>query len=145
MPYARVALPVSILVALVSAAWGGEPTLNPHWHEVGRRLGDHGVAVNLVSNGWAFGEGELEKARSAGLRSVAFSLDGLEEAHDEIRAAGSFRRAVEAVDRCVDARVPVSVGSVELTVVSVERRKAVVEVPTCARLLLIVALHRCQE
>lgn len=55
---------------------GGEPTLHPRWQDLGRRLSDYGVQVNLVTNGWSFGLDTLEKARWARLTNIAFSLDG---------------------------------------------------------------------
>jgi radical SAM protein with 4Fe4S-binding SPASM domain len=88
---------------------GGEPTLHPHWHELGKRLTDRGVRVNLISNGWSWSEENLEKARHAGLMNVAFSLDGFEEAHDAVRRKDSFRRVVAATDMCVAAEVPTSI------------------------------------
>ena len=35
---------------------GGEPTLHPRWDELGKRLTDHGVRVNLITNGWHWTE-----------------------------------------------------------------------------------------
>lgn len=88
---------------------GGEPTLCPTWPEVGRRLSDRGVRVNIISNGWSWSEIELDRARDAGLRDVAFSLDGLLASHDRVRRAGSFDRVVEAVTLCVAGGIPTSV------------------------------------
>jgi radical SAM protein with 4Fe4S-binding SPASM domain len=79
---------------------GGEPTLHPAWHEIGRRLSERGVRVNLISNGWGWSQERLEQARYAGLTNVAFSLDGFEEAHDTVRRKGSFRRVMDAVALC---------------------------------------------
>ncbi len=88
---------------------GGEPTLHPHWHELGARLRDRGVLVNIISNGWSWSREHLRKAQDAGLINVAFSLDGLEQAHDTVRRQGSFRRVVDAIDMCVAEAMPVSV------------------------------------
>lgn len=88
---------------------GGEPTLRPNWHELGKRLTDQGVRVNIISNGWGFSHEHLEKAQYAGLMNVAFSLDGFEAAHDAIRRKDSFRRVVEATDLCISNSMPVSI------------------------------------
>lgn len=88
---------------------GGEPTLRPNWHRIGKRLSSQGVQVNIISNAWGFSQDHLEKARYAGLMNVAFSLDGFEEAHDSIRRKDSFRRVVAAIDMCVSQQMPVSV------------------------------------
>ena len=90
---------------------GGEPTLHPQWHELGKRLTDRGVRVNMISNGWRWEAEHLDRARYAGLTNVAFSLDGFETAHDTIRRKDSYRRVVEAIDLCVSGGMPTSVVS----------------------------------
>jgi len=90
---------------------GGEPTLHPDWHVIGRRLADHGLRVNMISNGWRFGERQIEHAREARLTAVAFSLDGFEQDHDFVRREGSFARVVAAIDRCVAASLPTAVNT----------------------------------
>jgi radical SAM protein with 4Fe4S-binding SPASM domain len=87
---------------------GGEPTLHTHWQELGLRLSERGVRTNLISNGWSWSERELDGARRARLASVAFSLDGLEAAHDAIRRAGSFARVVRGLRLCVERGMPAS-------------------------------------
>ena len=87
---------------------GGEPTLHPRWHELGRRLVDHGVRVNIISNGWSWSDEQLARARDAGLANVAFSLDGFEQVHDKVRKPGSYGRVMDAVEGCVAGGVPVS-------------------------------------
>jgi len=82
---------------------GGEPMLHPDWAELGRRLTDGGVTVNMISNGWSFGERKLKMAQEAGVVQMAFSLDGLQEAHDTIRRPDSFRRVMAAMDLCREA------------------------------------------
>jgi radical SAM protein with 4Fe4S-binding SPASM domain len=88
---------------------GGEPTLHRHWHELGKRLTDQGVRVNMISNGWTWSEDRLEKARYARLQNVAFSMDGFEEAHDHVRRQDSFARVERALETCVAGGMPVSV------------------------------------
>lgn len=90
---------------------GGEPTLHPRWHEIGKRLSDQGVKVNIISNGWNWTKAQVEKAAQAGLKNVAFSLDGFEKAHDFIRREDSFRRVVAAIDVSISMGMPVSVVS----------------------------------
>ena len=87
---------------------GGEPTLHPRWHELGKRLTDQGVRVNIISNGWSWTAEHLEKSKEAGLANVAFSLDGFEADHDKVRRKGSFRKVMDAVDLCVAGGMPAS-------------------------------------
>ena len=69
---------------------GGEPTMYPGWHEVGKRLVELGARVNLISNGLTWSAKHIEQAQQAGLCGVAFSIDGFEKEHDDFRAPGSF-------------------------------------------------------
>jgi radical SAM protein with 4Fe4S-binding SPASM domain len=90
---------------------GGEPTLNSDWDRIGRRLGDHGIKVNLISNGWHWNESHVERAKAACLCGAAFSLDGFEREHDEFRQPGSFARVVSAIETCVAGGLPVAVNT----------------------------------
>src|SRR5512142_1619804 len=90
---------------------GGEPTLNPDWDVIGKRLADHGIKVNLISNGWHWTPAHVERAKAAGFVGAAFSLDGFQPEHDEFRQAGSFARVVAAIDACVAAGLPVAVNT----------------------------------
>jgi len=90
---------------------GGEPTLNPDWDQIGKRLADHCVKVNLISNGWNWDETHVARAKDAGLVGAAFSLDGFEHEHDEFRRTGSYKRVVAAIDACVAGGLPVAVNT----------------------------------
>ena len=90
---------------------GGEPTLNHDWDRIGKRLADHGIKVNLISNGWHWDATHVERAKAAGLLGAAFSLDGFKAEHDEFRQAGSFDRVVAAIDACVAGGLPVAVNT----------------------------------
>jgi radical SAM protein with 4Fe4S-binding SPASM domain len=90
---------------------GGEPTLNPDWDGIGKRLADHCIKVNLISNGWHWNAAHVERAKAAGLCGAAFSLDGFESEHDEFRQPGSFERVVAAIDACVAGGLPVAVNT----------------------------------
>ncbi|MBU1429579.1 radical SAM protein [Myxococcota bacterium] len=88
---------------------GGEPTLHPQWDQIGQRLVERGVRVNIITNGWSWTEAHLQKAIEAGLTNVAFSLDGFEAVHDTIRKPDSFRRVVEATKMNIAGGMPTSV------------------------------------
>ena len=66
-------------------------------------MSDRGVRVNILSNGWTWSEEHVRRAQAAGLGNVAFSLDGLEEAHDKVRREGSYRRVIAAIEASVGA------------------------------------------
>ncbi|MGM0596408.1 MAG: radical SAM protein [Myxococcota bacterium] len=64
---------------------GGEPTLHPHWLKITRRLSKNGIRANIISNGLTWNRQLARKAKKAGLRTAAFSLDGFEQSHNYIR------------------------------------------------------------
>jgi radical SAM protein with 4Fe4S-binding SPASM domain len=90
---------------------GGEPTLYPGWHEVGRRLVELGAQVNMISNGLTWSRKHLELAKAAGFCAVSFSLDGFEKEHDAFRSPGSFERVVRAIDMNVAAGMDTAVNT----------------------------------
>lgn len=87
---------------------GGEPTLHPQFGETLRTIGDAGLTVSFVTNGWHFERvwPALETNRAA-VSQVAFSLDGVtREDHDRWRGNGSFDRLVRAFSRCYMSKMP---------------------------------------
>ena len=87
---------------------GGEPTLHPAFAETLEIVGDAGLTVSFVTNGWHFDRvwPALQKNRAA-LSHVAFSLDGVtREDHDRWRGKGSFDRLVQAFSRCYISKLP---------------------------------------
>lgn len=90
---------------------GGEPTLHPGWHEVGKRLAVLGVRVDMISNGMTWSPKHIEHAQAAGFSAVSFSVDGFEREHDAFRSPGSFARVVRAIDLCVAAALPTAVNT----------------------------------
>jgi radical SAM protein with 4Fe4S-binding SPASM domain len=90
---------------------GGEPTLSPHWHQVGRHLARMGTDVNMISNGMTWSQAHVEQAAAAGFSLVSFSLDGLQNEHDAFRAPGSFERVVRAIDLTRAGGLPAAVNT----------------------------------
>jgi len=81
---------------------GGEPTLHPQFAETLQLIGDAGLMVSFVTNGWHFERiWPALQANRAAVSHVAFSLDGVtREDHDRWRGNGSFDRLVRAFTRC---------------------------------------------
>jgi MoaA/NifB/PqqE/SkfB family radical SAM enzyme len=87
---------------------GGEPTLHPQFAETIRAIGDAGLTVSFITNGWHFDRvwPALQENRAA-VSHVAFSLDGVKrEEHDGWRGSGSFDRLVRAFSRCYMSNLP---------------------------------------
>ncbi|MBI5538177.1 MAG: radical SAM protein [Deltaproteobacteria bacterium] len=89
---------------------GGEPLLHPEWEAVAANLTRNGVAVSVLSNGWAIDRAMAHRLREAGVSEVVLSFDGLEALHDRVRnQPGAYRRALAALHGLRDAGVSVAV------------------------------------
>ena len=87
------------LGAKVACVRGGEPFLFPGVIEVLRRLKEHGIVVNVDTNGTRL-EKCAEGVVAAGVDHLTLSLDGPEEVHDRVRGVpGTFRAAARGVKR----------------------------------------------
>ena len=87
---------------------GGEPTLHPQFSETLQAVGDAGLTVSFVTNGWHFERvwPALQANRTA-VSHVAFSVDGVtREDHDRWRGKGSFDRLIRAFSRCYMSQLP---------------------------------------
>lgn len=77
---------------------GGEPLVRQDIIDCGKAITERGFSWGMVSNGMLL---DIEMARrlaSAGLRTIAISLDGFEEDHNWMRGhSQSFQRAVTAI------------------------------------------------
>ena len=88
---------------------GGEVFMRRDWEDIIRRLTGHGISVAVITNGWLFREDMIRKLKALDVESVAVSLDGLRDVHDKYRQAGSFDRALRAIDSLTAGGVPTSV------------------------------------
>jgi MoaA/NifB/PqqE/SkfB family radical SAM enzyme len=78
-----------------ASVMGGEPLLRQDAGDVIRHLKHRGVHASMNTNGWLV-EDRIEDV--ALLDLVCVSIDGPEELHNAQRRAGSFRRAVRAIE-----------------------------------------------
>lgn len=88
---------------------GGEAFMRPDWAAIARALTDRGIRVSIITNGYLFSGKLLSELKQAKIESVAISLDGPEEIHDRQRQAGSFQRAMDAMETLIGNDIPVSV------------------------------------
>lgn len=84
---------------------GGEPLMHSQALEVLADLKAQGFVLGLITNGALITERNIS-ALSAALSSVSVSVDGLAAAHDLRRGAGSFDRAMHALQLLSAARIP---------------------------------------
>lgn len=78
---------------------GGEPLLHPEIFEIIRACKQRGLIVNLTTNGTLV-EKYWEALTQTGIDSLSFSLDGLQDTHEQIRGQkGCFHRTLRALER----------------------------------------------
>ncbi len=92
---------------------GGEPTLMRGWDVLAKRLADHGVLVNMVTNGVYRNRKTrdeiIARAKAAGMCNVGVSIDGRREIHDRIRGVGTFNQSVDSIKAFTEAGIRVGV------------------------------------
>ena len=87
--------PETITVAIT----GGEPLLRKDLPRCGASLRKHGFHWGIVTNGYGYAPDVHGSLLGSGMASITLSLDGLEPAHNWLRADNrSFDRAVRALE-----------------------------------------------
>jgi len=89
---------------------GGEVFLYDGWEKIARRLGDGGVRVNVVTNGFLSSRRHIEQLRRARPANVGVAIDGMQASHNRVRRVpGSFSRAVDLLRLLASEDFPVGV------------------------------------
>lgn len=88
---------------------GGEVFMRRDWKTIAEALTKRQITVSIITNGYLFTNEILSAIKELNIESVAISLDGTEGIHDEFRQAGSFKRAMRAIDTLTENDIPVSV------------------------------------
>ncbi len=87
---------------------GGEPLLHSKFNEINEMLPDFSLRKVLFTNGTLLTK---ELVSTLKVDEIQVSIDGLEEAHDRLRGAGTFRKTMEAVKHAIDAGFDVSIST----------------------------------
>jgi radical SAM protein with 4Fe4S-binding SPASM domain len=91
---------------------GGEVFLYSGWEKIARKLTDGQLSVNVITNGFLFGEKQVEEVRYAALSNVALSIDGMEKNHNRIRNnSSSFARLSQTIDLLNKEDIPIGVNT----------------------------------
>ncbi len=86
---------------------GGEPLMREDWRELATRVKARGMQAHLVTNGALLTPEVAADMARIGFDRVGVSFDGTEPTHNAIRQRDfSYERALLALDRLRDARVP---------------------------------------
>ncbi|MBN2197069.1 MAG: radical SAM protein [Polyangiaceae bacterium] len=89
---------------------GGEPLLRKDWALIAETLVDGGVTTGMISNGRHWTDDIARTFRAIGLESVAFSVDGFQEAHEyQRRVKGQWQQVLNTIDNAVGHGIKTSV------------------------------------
>ncbi len=89
---------------------GGEVFLYRGWEEVARHLSDHGVIVNVMTNGYKMRDKHIRQIKHARLSNVGISIDGMEENHNRIRMKkDGFAEVTKSLDLLRQEAIPIGV------------------------------------
>lgn len=78
---------------------GGEPFLRDDWDTIAARLTELGMRVFIISNAYHFNQQVAQRVKAANVERVAFSFDGLEHIHNEIRQnEKSYQRVINGYE-----------------------------------------------
>ncbi|SET26035.1 radical SAM/SPASM domain-containing protein [[Clostridium] polysaccharolyticum] len=84
---------------------GGELTTRKDWHLIAKKLVENGIVTSMITNGWIMSDDTVQKAKEAGINTIAISIDGCQETHDKIRKPGSFERDIENFKRIKESGI----------------------------------------
>lgn len=87
---------------------GGEPLIHRNFEEMNAMLPEFLLRKILFTNGLLLSERTLRKLN---VDEIQVSIDGLEYAHDSLRGKGTFRAALDAASKALDAGFEVSVAT----------------------------------
>jgi radical SAM protein with 4Fe4S-binding SPASM domain len=87
---------------------GGEPLLHNDFDSVNSILPDFAFRKVLFTNGLLLRQDKIGRLN---IDEIQISIDGLEDAHDSLRGAGTFSKAMKAVVLCINAGLEVSVST----------------------------------
>ena len=87
---------------------GGEVFLFPGWERLSAHLVDHGVRVDIVTNGYKIGPTEIEQLKQAKVHNLGLSIDGLAKNHNLIRGKkDAFANLITTIDLLHQAKIQI--------------------------------------
>lgn len=87
---------------------GGEPLLHSKFNEINEMLPEFSIRKVLFTNGLLLNRETLKRLNA---HEIQISIDGMEDAHDQIRGKGSFRLAMKAIKLSIDYSFEVSIST----------------------------------
>ena len=83
---------------------GAEPLLRRDFFEILEYIKARGLFVSFTTNGTLLDPAKADTLVRLGVDHVTFSVDGVEQLHDDIRGAGAYQRVVRAIRELVHCR-----------------------------------------
>lgn len=81
---------------------GGEPLMREDIYEFIEYASSYNIMVAIGTNGTLITREIAEKLKEAGLKRASISVDGVDEAHNELRGEGIFRDTARGIEACKD-------------------------------------------
>jgi mycofactocin radical SAM maturase len=92
---------------------GGEPFLRPDFETILDACHERRIVTCISTNGTLLDGARVKRLSRSGLVAIQVSLDGAtEETCDDLRGAGTHRRAVDALKLLSDSPIPTSINTV---------------------------------
>lgn len=91
---------------------GGEPLLHPNIFEFIYRANENGVRTSIGTNATLITPHIAETLSKAGLKQAIVSIDGTEDAHDNIRGKGNYRKALQGIENLQKNSIMIRINSV---------------------------------
>ena len=91
---------------------GGEPLLHPNIFEFIHRANENGVRTSIGTNATLITSDIAKTLSRVGLKQAIVSIDGTEEAHDNIRGKGNFKKALDGIKNLQDQDIMIRINSV---------------------------------
>ncbi|MDZ8134463.1 MAG: nif11-class peptide radical SAM maturase 3 [Nostoc sp. DedQUE04] len=86
---------------------GGEAFLRPDWLEIAKAINEAGMLCGMTTGGYGISLETAQKMKSAGIRTVSVSIDGLEATHDRLRGKkGSWKYAFKTMSHLREVGIP---------------------------------------
>lgn len=79
---------------------GGEPLTRKDLPQLIKHLRSCGISANVITNGWLLKD-KAQQLKDAGVATVAISIDGTEEIHNNIRRQNLLLEIWKALKLCV--------------------------------------------
>lgn len=89
---------------------GGEVFLYKDWEKIANYLSQHGIVVNVMSNGYRIRQKQIEQIKFANLSNIGISVDGTRDIHNKIRNnSNSFSEIHNTFKLLNNAQIPIGV------------------------------------